>query len=243
MLNLIKIENLKYKHSIWKFFFFLIPVIPSIIGTINYQQNLEILKFGWFDLWTQHTLFYAFFFFAPMIAIAASFLWRIEHKGKNWNLYMTAPVSVASLYGAKLCILTKLIIEIQIWVGFLFFISGKLLGMEGFVPLTILWWLVRGTFGALVIASIQLLASMIIHNFAVPVMIGFLGGISGFLASSYGFGTYYPYSQLMMGMNSNKVEDVLKQGNVVFFSVVLVYLVLFTFIGILYLKKADVKTQ
>ena len=243
MLNLIKVENLKYKHSIWKFFFFLIPIIPAIIGTINFQQNIEILKFGWFDLWTQHTLFYAYFFFSPMIAIAASFLWRVEHKGKNWNLYMSTPVSVTSLYCAKLCILIKLIVEIQIWVGILYFISAKLIGMKGFMPLTILWWLVRGTFGALVIAVIQLFVSMAIHNFAVPVMIGFLGGISGFLTSSYDKGTYYPYAQLMMGMNSNKAEDVLEQGNAVFFGVVLIYLALFILIGILYLKKMDVKTQ
>lgn len=177
-----------------------------------------------------------------MIAIAASFLWRVEHKGKNWNLYMTSPVKLTALYGAKFYILIKLILELQLLVGILFFLSGKLLGLPGSMPLTIVWWLVRGTLGSLVIAAIQLLVSMAIHNFAVPVMVGFLGGISGFLFSSYGYGGWYPYSQLMMGMNSNKTEDVLTQGNAVFFIVVLFYLLVFYVAGVLFLKKKDIVT-
>ncbi len=243
MWNLYQVENRKFRHCIWKVFFFLIPVIPTVIGTINYQMNLEILKCGWFDLWTQHTLFYAFFFFSPMIAIAASFLWRVEHKGKNWNLFMTSPVDIGKLYAAKGLVLVKMVVEIQIWVGLLFFTSAKLIGLEGTIPPQIIWWLIRGTFGALVIAAIQMAVSMMIQNFAVPVMVGFMGGISGFLFSSYGYGVYYPYSQLMMGMNSNKVEDVLEQGNTVFFGVVIFYVIVFFALGVLYLKKADVKTQ
>ena len=243
MKAILQAENLKYRHSIWKLFFFLIPVIPCIIGSVNYYQNLEILKEGWFDLWTQHTLFYAFFFFSPLIAIASSFLWRVEHKGKNWNLFMSVPVNTAALYCAKFLILVRLILEMQVIVGILFIISGKILGLQGWVPPVILWWLIRGTFGALVIAAVQMLISMLIHNFAVPVMIGFLGGICGYLISSYGYGAYFPYSQLMMGMNSNKTKDVLIQGNATFFSVILFYIIFFTFVSIFLLKNRDVKTQ
>lgn len=95
----------------------------------------------------------------------------------------------------------------------------------------------------MVIGAIQMIMSMLIHNFAIPVMVGFLGGISGFLFSSAGYGTYYPYSQLMMGMNSNKTEDVLTQGNVTFFGVIIFYLILFIILGVILLKKRDVRTQ
>ncbi|MDD2979905.1 MAG: ABC transporter permease [Hespellia sp.] len=239
--EIVAVEKRKYRHSLWKLCFFLIPLLPCIIGTVNYQQNIEILKDGWYDLWTQFTLFYAFFFFAPMIAIAASFLWRVEHRGRNWNLYMTMPVETGKLYLAKFAILVRLIVELQLLVGVLFLLAGMLIGVPGKIPLTILWWLIRGTLGALVIAAIQMLVSMVIHNFAVPVLVGFLGGIAGYLVASYGYGIYFPYSQLMMGMNANKAEDVLTQGNVVFFSVVVIYFVVFCIMAVWWLKKRDVR--
>ena len=59
----IQAENRKLHASpIWVLFFAL-PLISTICGTFNYLQNLEILKDGWYSLWTQHTLFYSMFSF------------------------------------------------------------------------------------------------------------------------------------------------------------------------------------
>ena len=45
-------ENRKLHASpIWGLFFAL-PFISAIYGTFNYLQNLEILKDGWYSLWT-----------------------------------------------------------------------------------------------------------------------------------------------------------------------------------------------
>ena len=50
----IQAENRKLHASpIWGLFFAL-PFISAIYGTFNYLQNLEILKDGWYSLWTQH---------------------------------------------------------------------------------------------------------------------------------------------------------------------------------------------
>ena len=49
----IQAENRKLHASpIWVLFFTL-PLISAIYGTFNYLQNLEILKDGWYSLWTQ----------------------------------------------------------------------------------------------------------------------------------------------------------------------------------------------
>ena len=59
--------------------FLLIPVIPILLGAGNYLSNLDLLKSGWYSYWTQVTLFYATFFFAPLIGAYCAFLWRYEN--------------------------------------------------------------------------------------------------------------------------------------------------------------------
>ena len=49
--------------------FFLLPVISAVYGTFNYLQNLGILEDQWYSLWTQHTLFYALFFYHGIPAL------------------------------------------------------------------------------------------------------------------------------------------------------------------------------
>ena len=94
LLRCIRAENRKLHASpIW-FMFFILPIISAGYGTFNYLQNLEILRDGWYSLWTQHTLFYSLFFFPCMVAVYAAYLWRLEHIGHNWNLIMAEPVPV-----------------------------------------------------------------------------------------------------------------------------------------------------
>ena len=67
LLRCIRAENRKLHASpIW-FMFFILPIISAGYGTFNYLQNLEILRDGWYSLWTQHTLFYSLFFFPCMV--------------------------------------------------------------------------------------------------------------------------------------------------------------------------------
>lgn len=76
LLRCIRAENRKLHASpIW-FMFFILPIISAGYGTFNYLQNLEILRDGWYSLWTQHTLFYSLFFFPCMVAVYAAYLWR-----------------------------------------------------------------------------------------------------------------------------------------------------------------------
>ena len=64
--KLIKAERLKLKRSpLWLAFMFM-PVIPALLGTLNYKANIEVLQSEWFSLWTQHTLFTCYFFLPIM---------------------------------------------------------------------------------------------------------------------------------------------------------------------------------
>lgn len=242
LLRCIKSENQKLKHSVIFPACIVIPIIPAIMGTFNYLQNLSILKGQWYSLWTQLTLFYATFFYAPLIALYCSYLWRLEHRGNNWNTFMSMPVPVPCLFLGKLAVILRVTLITQLWVGILFLVSGKLIGLPGMIPLQIIFWLLRGSLAAIAIGALQLLLSMVIRSFSVPIGIALIGSVLGMLISNKGLGRFWPYSLMMTGMNSNKSTDSLSGGLLPFIlSAVLLFLV-FCLIAVRLLKTRDVRT-
>ena len=102
----VKTEQKKLRHSHLWLAFLVIPLLPAFMGAANYVNNLELLKSEWYSLWTQHSLFYANFFYAPLIALYCSYLWRLEHLNSNWNVLMTAPVPVRDVFLGKLMVIS-----------------------------------------------------------------------------------------------------------------------------------------
>lgn len=219
----------------------LIPVIPAVMGTFNYLQNLGLLKSEWYSLWTQHTLFYASFFFAPLMGLYASYLWRLEHRHNNWNMVMTAPVPAAGLFFGKLAVLFLITVFTQLWMGVLFLISGKLAGLPGLCPPSILLWLLRGTIGALPICCLQLFLSMNIRSFSVPIGIALLGGVAGVLINNEGKGLFWPYSLMLLGMNANSSNEALAEGYLPFIISALIFSLIFCIAAVWELNHRDIK--
>lgn len=237
----IKAENRKLRHSCIWIAALLIPVIPAIMGTFNYIQNIDILTGGWYSLWTQYTLFYSLFFYAPLIALYCSYLWRLEHTNHNWNILMTMPVSIIDIFVGKLCIILMVTLFTQLWVFFLFFLGGKCIGLPGFPPFSTFIWALRGTLAATAIGTLQLLLSMCIRSFAIPIGMALAGGFVGLILANLDMGLYWPYSLLMMGMNSNSYEDKMKGQILPFLLSTLLFFLIFFSINVLLLKKKDVK--
>lgn len=235
-------ENMKLRHSVIFPACIVIPVIPAIMGTFNYLQNTDILSSDWYSLWTQVTLFYACFFYAPLIALYCSYLWRLEHRCNNWNVLMTAPVSIPCLYLGKLAVIFCVTLVTQLWMGILFFLSGKLIHLPGLPPLEILMWLLRGTLAAAAIGSLQLLLSMVIRSFSVPIGIALIGSVMGMVFLNSGSGLYWPYSLMLLGMNSNKSKDALTGGTLSFLLMTLLFFLLFYGAAVWLLKHRDVQT-
>lgn len=89
------------------------------------------------------------------------------------------------------------------------------------------------------IAALQLVLSMVIRSFAVPIALALLGSIMGLLISNGGFGLFWPYALMLMGMNANKTEDMVE--NVIgFWGSAGVFLVVFSIVGIWWLGRRDV---
>lgn len=242
-LRCIRAEDRKLHASpIW-FLFFLLPVLSAAYGTVNYLGNLEILSESWYSLWTQHTLFYSLFFFPAMVAIYASYLWRLEHIGHNWNLIMSAPVRPFALFFAKFVVVLKLVLLTQLFVFVLYCLCGKLFAfLPGWPPVGTLLYLLRGALGGLSVIALQLVFSMVIRSFAVPVFLSLFGGIIGMLAASRGSGLFWPYALMQYGMNSNRSDDLLAGNYLPFFVSCLLWLIFLSVLANLLLTRRDVRS-
>lgn len=236
-------ENRKLHASpIW-IMFFVLPVISASYGTFNYLQNLGILTEAWYSLWTQHTLFYALFFYPAMVGVYAAYLWRLEHQGHNWNLIMSTPVRPLALFFAKYIVVIKLVLLTQVLVFGLYVFCGKVFAhLPGWPPLETFLFMLRGLVGGQCVIALQLVLSMLIRSFAVPVFIGLAGGVVGMLAASNGAGLAFPYALMQVGMNSNKSEDMLAGSYGGFLLASALWLLLFLVIADLLLRKRDVRS-
>ena len=242
LLHCIQCEKMKLRHSHMWIAFVLFPIVPAIMGSMNYLQNLALLKSEWVSLWTQETLFYSNFFFAPLIAIYCGYLWRIENRNKNRHLLMTTPVPVRNIFLGKLVSIAKITLFTQLWIFIIFIISGRMLSLTGLPPTSLFLYTLRGILGGMVIATLQLLFSMMIKSFAAPIAIAVFGAITGLLASNSAYGVYYPYSFMMLGMNANRSEDMLGDSSLPFMLSSIFYLLLFSAIAVYLLKHRDVRT-
>lgn len=238
LFQLLKAERIKLKRSPVWLAFLLMPVIPAVLGTLNYLQNLDLLKSEWFSLWTQHTLFTCYFFLPVMIGIYCAYLMRLEHNRHNWNKILTMPLPRTLIFLAKLITVTFMIVLSELWIAILFVLSGKLAGIQADVPYrSIIIWCCCGTLGGMVMASAQLLLSLFIKSFALPVGISLAGGVSGLLFLAKGFGHIWPYSLMAYGMNSNSPQQLPESGYAAFVAVCIGYIVVLSCISGIALNK------
>lgn len=240
--RLYKAERMKLKHSpIW-LLFFVVPMVPAFLGTMNYLNNIEILQSEWYSLWTQHTLFTSYFFLPILLGVYCSYLIRIEKNNHNLTKLLTLPISRKQLFLAKLLSAGKIILLTEAWIGILFLISGKLAGMRAKPPFgELLIWCLFGTLGALVIEALQLIISLFCDSFALPVGISFAGGLTGLLAISKRFGHIYPYSLMAYGMVANNNNQRLTvDGYPQFILICILYLFLFTALGAYLMERSEV---
>lgn len=237
LLKAVNCERLKCKGTLIWPAFLLIPIIPVIMGAGNYLTNLAILKTEWYALWTQISLFYSNFFFAPLIGVYCAFLWRFENFHSCRNTLLTQPVSLRVIYSSKYLMVCAITFLTQLWLAVLYLAAGKIAGLPGLPPSDIIGWIIRGTLGGFVIATIQYLTASVITNFAIPIAVGLFGGISGLLIANTRYGICWPYSLMTLGMNSNKENDMLNGQLPLFLLFMILYIILFNLIGIRMLKR------
>lgn len=242
LIRVIRAEQMKLRHSPVWLAFLILPFLAAVMGTFNYVQNIEILESEWFSLWSQHTLFSCYFFLPALIGVYCSYLCRLEHTEHNWNATLTAPVRISAIYFAKLYSASVMVVLTQLWVGVLFILSGKLVGLTSPIPSDLPVWLTCGAIGGIVIGALQLCFSLVFRSFAVPVGLSVIGGIAGLAALAKGYAVWFPYSIISMGMRANNPSHEMQAGMGQFLFNSLIFLLLFSIFAVLFLKKRDAAT-
>ena len=241
ILQLYKAERMKLRRSpIW-LVFIIVPAVPACLGTMNYLNNIEILRSEWFSLWTQHTLFTSYFFLPILLGLYCSYLMRLEKNNRNLTKLLTLPISRKELFVAKLLSAGKIILFTEVWIGVLFLISGKIAGLTAKPPVgSLVIWCLFGTLGGIAMAALQLIVSLLCDSFALPVGISFAGGISGLMVMSKG-GWMYPYSLMAYGMvSNNNKQQLTAEGYPQFVLICLFYLAVFTAAGAMIMDRREV---
>jgi len=232
------VEFMKLKASPAWYAFFIVPVIAAIIGTLNYTANIAILTEGWYSLWTQHTLFICYFFMPVIIGIFAGCIWRVEHSGTNMNILLTheRPIKIVLGKFAATCFVTALSI---VWIAALYLLAGKLVHVEGSLPVGLPGWLIMGIIAAFAICAFQIFVSLVIRNFVIPIAIAFIGGMAG--VGCVAKGRYYatPFSLFDLAMNQRDLSaDYAKFG-----IISLLMIALFLTFSVMYLGRSDAKSN
>lgn len=240
LLRLIRAEQMKLKRSPVWIAFILMPIVPAVMGTINYLGNLELLTSEWYSLWTQHTIFTCYFFLPIMVGIYCAYIMRQEQNNHNWNKTLTMPVPKSEIFAAKLMTVTFMILISEIWIGVLFVASGKIVGMTAAPPIKdMIIWCLFGTLGGAVMAAAQLVISMLIKSFALPIGIALAGGISGMVFLAKDLGHIWPYSLMAYGMNSNSPQQMIESGYIPFILICAGYIALFTIAGSVLMSRKE----
>ena len=241
LLRCLKAEIQKCRRSPVWMAFLVLPIFPAILGTGNYLGNSEVLDDAWYSLWSQHTLFSSMFFLPALLGVFCAWQWRLEHTDHNWNSFLTAPVPVRDLYGAKLILASAVSLLAQVCIGVLFFLSGKIAGISDPVPPELPEWLLCGALGGISVCAVQLFFSLVFRAFAPPVAFGLVGGILGLIFTAQGLGYAFPYSLLCLGMRAN--NPLMELNLSPFILSASVYTLAFAFFSLRYLQRRNISAE
>ena len=178
--SLLAAEAIKLRRSSAWVVAVLLPLLAVITGTVNFIMNRESFE-GWISLSSQITLFYSMMFCSLGIALLASTVWRVEHRGTSWNAMRTTSHSPTAVALAKTLVILVPVLAMQGVLLTLAWLAGiAVAGLGPAIPTAFVASGLLATLGALPLVAVQSLLSMLMRSFAAPVAVAFLGCVVGF---------------------------------------------------------------
>ena len=178
--SLLAAEAIKLRRSSAWVIAVLLPLLAVITGTVNFIMNRESFE-GWISLSSQITLFYSTTFCSLGIALLASTVWRVEHRGTSWNAMRTTPHSPTAVALAKTLVILAPVLAMQSVLLALTWLAGITVADLGpAIPAAFVASGLLAILGALPLVAMQSLLSMLMRSFAAPVAVAFLGCVMGF---------------------------------------------------------------
>ena len=178
--SLLAAEAIKLRRSSAWVVAVLLPLLAVITGTVNFIMNRESFE-GWISLSSQITLFYSMMFCSLGIALLASTVWRVEHRGTSWNAMRTTPHSPTAVALAKTLVILVPVLAMQGVLLALAWLAGiTVAGLGPAIPTAFVASGLLAALGALPLVAMQSLLSMLMRSFAAPVAVAFLGCVVSF---------------------------------------------------------------
>lgn len=172
----VRAEFLKLKRSLSWAVVVLLPVAIVISGAVTTLASGEPPADGWHTLWLRSVVFYGLFPLAVGIGILASLVWRVEHRGGNWNTLMSGPTSSLRIVVAKATVVAVLAAAMQAVLLIAVVLIGKLaFGVPGMLPGEYVAISALIVLACLPVAVLQSGLSMLMRSFAAPIAVAFLG--------------------------------------------------------------------
>lgn len=173
-------ELLKLKRSLAWPVVVLLPIILVLAGAATQLARGTQPENGWDTVWLQSVGFYGLFPLAIGIAILGSLVWRVEHRGSNWNALMSSPIPTLRLVVAKTVVVAGLTALMQVVVVLAVIAIGKLaFGLPGMLPAQYLGIGMLLMLATVPTAALQSALSLFLRSFAAPVAIALVAsGIS-----------------------------------------------------------------
>ncbi|MFC4334632.1 ABC transporter permease [Salininema proteolyticum] len=176
-------ELIKLKRSSTWIIALILPLLAVVTGTINLANNDEVLSAGWASFTSQVVLFYGMLFFSIGISLLAATVWRMEHRGTNWNLLLTNTVRPVRLVLVKIGVILVLVAAMQLVLIAATAIAGVfVLRLDDPFPWDFALVGVIAVGAALPLIAVQSLLSMSMKSFAAPVALCLVGCVIGVAA-------------------------------------------------------------
>lgn len=178
----LRAELLKLKRSMSWAVVLVLPLIAVLSGAGNSLTAGRPLEHGWHTLWIRVVVFYGLFPLAIGIAALASLVWRVEHRGSNWNALMARPISSLQIVVGKAAVLGLLVATMQVVLVVFLVLIGKLaFGLPGFLPARYLLASMLIVLASLPVAALQSALSMLMRSFAAPIALALLAATTSVL--------------------------------------------------------------
>jgi lantibiotic transport system permease protein len=169
-------EFLKLTRSLSWAVVVLLPVAMVIAGAVNTLASGEQPENGWHTMWLRSVVFYGLFPLAIGIGILASLVWRVEHRGGNWNALMSGSTSSLRIVVAKATVVAVLAAAMQAVLLLSVVAIGKVVfGLPGMLPGKYVAISLLIVLACIPVAVVQSGLSMVMRSFATPVSVAFLG--------------------------------------------------------------------
>lgn len=168
-MSAILLEFVKLKRSLSWAVVVVLPVTMVVAGSVSTAVS-DGFSDGWHTLWIRSIGFYGMAVVSAGIAILASLVWRVEHRGGNWNALMSGTRPTWTVVAGKTAAVSILAAVMQLVLLLTVVVLGKVaFGLPGMLPGTYVATSLLIAVAQIPVAALQSLLSTFIRSFAVPV--------------------------------------------------------------------------